>query len=295
LVPKGVFDQSIFEGMEGDDNCPPVSVQSMGQDVGEKGLEVLKLAIGGNSQGLKDAGGRMGFGPPSAARVQGFVDRCDQVSRCLEGLSCAAQDDGPGNRAAGQLFTVLEEQVRQVVFVEGCEQFGRRRSLRCVKPHVERTIGLKAKAAAAIGQLIRRKPKVEQDAVDPLDAELIEDFRQLGIAGLFQDATRIVEDLGRLIEHHRVSIESNQFSGGTEVFEENSAVTASSDRAIHHDQSRRNLKVLNDFPYQDGTVNGRATVSRGSRRIRHSGGLMNEEWKRSRTFYAGSVRPARAG
>jgi hypothetical protein len=72
-------------------------------------------------------------------------------------------------------------------------------------------------------------------------------------------------------------------------------MTAGSDGAIHHDQSRSNLEELNDFPYQDGPVNGRATVSRGSRRIRHSCGLMNEEWKRSRIFFAGSDRPARAG
>ena len=177
MVPKSVFDQSIFEGMEGDDDCPPVGVQSLGQDIGEKGLEVLKLAIGGNSQRLKDAGGRMGFGPPSAARVKGLIDRFDQVGRCLDGLIGPAKHNGAGDRSAGRLFAKLEKQVRQFVFVECREKFGRRHALCRVKSHVERTIGLKAETAAAVGQLIGRKPKIEQNAVDPLDAELIQDFR----------------------------------------------------------------------------------------------------------------------
>lgn len=262
--------------MEGDDDCPPVGVQSLGKDGGEKGLELFKLAIDGNSQRLKNAGGWMRFGPPSAARVKGLIDRFDQVGRCLNGLIGAAKHNGAGDRSTGRLFAILEEQVGELVFVERRDEIGRRRSHGSVKSHVERTIALEAESAAVVGQLIRRKPKVEQNAVDPLNAELIQDFRQLGIAGLFQNAARIVQDFGRLSEHHRVAIEADQLSGGTEVFEENAAMTAGSDSAIHHDQSRRNLEELNDFPYQDGTVNGRATVSRGSRRIRHSGGLMIE-------------------
>jgi hypothetical protein len=275
MVPKGVFDQSIFEGMECDDECPPVGVQSVGQDSGEKGLQVFKLAVDGDSQGLKNACGRMGFGPPSAAGVKGLVDGFDQFDRCFDGLLVAAKHNRVSDRSAGRFFAEPEKQVRQFSLVEGREELGRRRSLRRIESHVEGTVGLKAEAAAAVCQLIGRKPKVEQNAVDPFDAELIQDFGQLDIAGLFQDATRIVQDLGRLSEHHRVAIESDQFSGRTEVFEEEATVTAGSNRAIHHDQSRRKLEELNDFPYQDGTVNGRAPVSRGSHRIRHQSGLMN--------------------
>jgi hypothetical protein len=228
--------------------------------------------------------------------MKGVVDGFNKFGRCFDGFMLAANNNRMRDRAAGRLFTVAEKQVRQFCLVARGEEIGCRPSQRRVKPHVERTVSLEAEAPAAIGQLIGRKPKVEQHAVDPLDAELIQDFRQLGIAGLFQDATRIVQDLGRLGEHHRVAIESDQFSGGTEVFEENAAVTAGSDRAIHHDQSRGNLEELNDLPHENGTVNGRATGSRGSRRIRHSGGLMNEGWNCfAETVVAGSVRPARAG
>jgi|HubBroStandDraft_1064217.scaffolds.fasta_scaffold414199_2 hypothetical protein len=140
--------------MECDDDCTPVGVQSLRQDAGEKSLQVLKLAIGCNSQGLEDTGGRMGFGPPSAARVKSFIDRFDQVGRCLNGLIAAAKHNGAGDRSTGRLFAKLEEQVRQFGLVEGREEIGRRHSLRRVKSHVERTVNLKAEAAAAVGQLI---------------------------------------------------------------------------------------------------------------------------------------------
>jgi hypothetical protein len=278
LVPKGVFDQSIFEGMECDDDCPPLGVQSVGKDCAEKGLEVFQLAVDGDSQGLEYPGGRMSLGPP-AIGIEDFVDGFDKVGRSANGLASAANRDRVSNRSAGRLFAEPKEEIRQFALVGGRKELGRRRPLRGIKSHVERTGSLKAEAACGIGQLIRRKPEIEQDSVDPFDAELFQDFRQLGIAGLIQHAARVVQDLGRLSEHHWVAIESDQFSGGTEVFEENAAVTAGSDRAVHHDQSRRNLEELNDFPHKDGTVNRRAPVSRGSHRIRHSGGLMNEEWK----------------
>jgi hypothetical protein len=118
LVPKGVFDQSIFEGMEGDDDCPPVGVQSLGKSGGEKGLELFKLAIDGNTQRLKDARGWMRFGPPSAVRVKGLIDRFDQVGRCLNGLFGPAKHNGAGDRSTGRLFAILEEQARELVFVE---------------------------------------------------------------------------------------------------------------------------------------------------------------------------------
>jgi hypothetical protein len=140
--------------MEGEDDCPPVGVQPLGQDAGEKGLKVLKLAIGGNTQRLKDTSGRMGFGPPSAARVKCFIDRFDQVGRCSNGLIDPAKHNGAGDRSIGRLFAKLKEQVRQFGLVEGREEISCRRFLRCVKSHVERPVALKAEAAAPVGQLI---------------------------------------------------------------------------------------------------------------------------------------------
>jgi len=277
--------------MEGDDDRTPIGVQSLGQDTGEKGLEVFKLMVDGDAQRLKDACGRVCRRMSAAGGVQGVVDRFDQLARGADRRAAAATHNRARDRARGRLLAEAEEQVRQPVLVERGEEIGSRSSLRRVESHVQRSVCLKAESAAEIGQLIGRKSQVEQHTVDPFEAELIENFRQLGIAGLFQDATRIVQNFGRPSEHHWVAIEADQFSGGTKRIKKGTAMAAGSDRSIHHDQSLRDSQGLNDFPHKDGTVNGRAPVSRGSRRIRHSGGLMNEEW----FGFADSIRPASAG
>lgn len=67
MVPKGVLDQSIFEGMKGDDDRPPSGVQSFGQRGGKGSLEVIELLVDGNPQRLKDPGGGVRLKTPPAA------------------------------------------------------------------------------------------------------------------------------------------------------------------------------------------------------------------------------------
>jgi hypothetical protein len=61
LVPKSVFDQSVFEGMEADDHRASAGLHPIGQRAGEELLEVLEFVVDGDPQGLKDAGRGMGF------------------------------------------------------------------------------------------------------------------------------------------------------------------------------------------------------------------------------------------
>ncbi len=128
---------------------------------------------------------------------------------------------------------------------------------------------MEAESAFQVGQLVGRKSQVEQNSIDAVDSKLVEDFRQLGIIGLLQDAARIGQDRGCPREHQRIAIKTDQFSVGTELFEDETAMTAGSERSVDHDQPRRKVEELNDFPHEDGTVDGRAPVWRGPRRIRH--------------------------
>jgi hypothetical protein len=61
LIPKGVFDYSVFEGMETDDHRASAGLQPVGQRAGQKPLKVLELLVDRNSQGLKDTRGRVNF------------------------------------------------------------------------------------------------------------------------------------------------------------------------------------------------------------------------------------------
>jgi hypothetical protein len=128
---------------------------------------------------------------------------------------------------------------------------------------------LEAESAFRVGQLVGRKPQVEQDSIGATDSKLVEDFRQLGITGLLQDAARIGQHLACPRKHQWIAIKTDQFSVGTELFEDETAMTTGSDRAVDHDQPRRKAEELNDFPYEDGSVDGRAPVWRGPRQIRH--------------------------
>jgi hypothetical protein len=61
LVPKSVFDDAIFEGMETEDYCPSAGPHSLGERPGQKLSEMFELVIDGNPQGLKDPRGGMDF------------------------------------------------------------------------------------------------------------------------------------------------------------------------------------------------------------------------------------------
>jgi hypothetical protein len=259
--------------MERDDDRSSSGVQSFGKRGGKSGLEVIEFLINGNPQRLKDARGGVRFMTLPAGAGKRFGHRVDQFSRCPHGLAGAAGDNRARNRSAGRLFAVAKEEVRQLGFLECGEELRGGLPLCRVETHVERAACLKPKAAVRIGQLIRGEPQVEQNAVDPRDSELIQDLWQLRITGLPQDAARVGKTLGRPGEHQGIAIKSDEFSGGTEVFEEDATMASGSDRPVNDDQPWLDVEKLDDFPYEDGPMNGRALVSRGPRRIRHC-----DEW-----------------
>jgi len=259
--------------MERNDDRSSSGAQSFGKRGGKGGLEVIELLVNGNPQRLKNAGGGVRLITLAAAAGKRFGHSFDQFSRCPHGPAGAAADNRAGNRPAGRLFAVAKQEVRQLGFLECGEEFRGRLTLCRVETHVEQTGRLKAKTATGIGQLIGGKPQVEQNAVDPRDSELIQDLWQLRITGLPQGAARVGKTLGRPGEHQGIAIKSDEFSGGTEVFEEDAAVAAGSDRPVDDDQPWLHVEKLDDFPHEDGPMNGRALVSRGPRRIRHC-----DEW-----------------
>jgi hypothetical protein len=79
---------------------------------------------------------------------------------------------------------------------------------------------------------------------------------------------RISKCVRRPGEHRRIAIQANQFSVGSELFEDQFAMTAAADRAIDYNESRRDVEELQNFPDEDGTVYGRARIA-GRRRIGH--------------------------
>jgi hypothetical protein len=179
----------------------------------------------------------------------------DEIRRSPQGMGRSARNDGPGDGSAVRLFAVLLKEVRQLRFAEGRQQRGCRASLRRIEPHVERAAVLKSKAAIPVGQLVGRQPQVEQNPVDLRDVKFVEYLGQLGITGLSQGDARVGgQQVRRSREHLGIAIETDEFSGGTNMFEEGAAMSAAADRTVDDDQSRLEVEELNDFPYDDGSM-----------------------------------------
>jgi hypothetical protein len=84
-----------------------------------------------------------------------------------------------------------------------------------------------------------------------------------------QSRAGVVEHARRPGEHHRIAIQADEFSVGSELFQDEFAMTAAADRAVDHHESRAEVQKLQNFPDEDWTVYGRARVVAGRRRIGH--------------------------
>jgi hypothetical protein len=221
LVPKSVFDDAVFEGMETEDYRASAGRHPLGERPGQKLLEVFEFVIDGNPQGLKDPRGGMDFVTSLRPAGQGLRDGCDEIrGRPMSDLGPPG-DDRTGDRAAGALFSELLKQLGQLGFAQGCKEFRGGRSRGGVKTHVERPAArhsaLNAEPAQGVGQLVGRQAQVEQNAVDGADSKRVEDLRQLGITGVFQSCAGFVEDLRGPREHFRIAVQTDQFSVGSKL------------------------------------------------------------------------------
>jgi hypothetical protein len=93
-----------------------------------------------------------------------------------------------------------------------------------------------------------------------------------------QNRARIGNRVRRPGEHRRIAIQADQFSVGSDLFEDQFAMTAAADRAIDYNESRPNVEELQNFPDEDGTVYGRARIA-GRRRIGHCVWRKKFDWE----------------
>jgi len=118
LVPKSVFDESVFEGMETDDHRASTGLHPLWQRNGEELVEVFELVVDGNSQGLKDTRGRVNFATSLPAMRQGAGNGRDQIAGRPVRELVSPRDDRPRDRTAGTLFPEPLKKLCQFVFVE---------------------------------------------------------------------------------------------------------------------------------------------------------------------------------
>ncbi len=177
MIPKSVFDHSVFEGMKTDDHRASAGLQPVEQRDGQELLEVLELVVDGNSQGLKDTRGRVDLVASHCAARQALSNGGDEIGgRPLRKFELP-RHDCPGNRSARAFFPKSLKEVGQFSRAERRQKIGRTRSRGGIKSHVERPAALTfnptldSETPRRVGQLIGGKSQVKQHAVDPADSK----------------------------------------------------------------------------------------------------------------------------
>jgi hypothetical protein len=272
VVPKGILDQPVFEGMERDDRGAPAGLQSVGKRRGECLAEMVELLVDGNPQRLEDSRGGMGLESMPSAAGQRIGNRIDEIRGRLHGFLSAMRDDCPCDGAAVTFFPEPEEKGRQLGFVESRQQRACGNALRPIEAHVERPVALKAEAPTVVGKLVGRQSQIEKHAIDFLDPQLVQDFGQLSIAGMLERTPRVREVIRRPLEHHGIAVKTDQFAGWPHPVEEDTAVSPRADSAIDDDGIGPEVEELDDFLDENGTMHGRAAAFRAPHRLRHCGG-----------------------
>lgn len=103
--------------------------------------------------------------------------------------------------------------------------------------------------------MIRRQAEVHQNAIGRFELQLAQYFRQIAIAGVAQVTPFAGHDRGCVLQHQRVTIETNQDSIRLNAFEDFSAVPTSADCAINDRQPRMQIEGFQCFPQQNRDVN----------------------------------------
>lgn len=93
---------------------------------------------------------------------------------------------------------------------------------------------------------------------------------------MLEGAAGVGEILRRPLQHHGITIETDEFSGGTQAVEEDTAVSPCADCAVDDDAIGLEVEELEDFLDKDGAMHGRAAAFRAPYRLRHCGA--NEVW-----------------
>ena len=215
---------------------------------------MLQLAIDRDPQRLKHPRGRVFASFVTNRRGQRRVDRIDQIGSRANRRRRSLPHDLFGNRSTEPLLAVLVKDVCQFLGRRTHQQLGGRFALSHIEPHIERPRRAEPEAALAIRQLIRRQPQVDDDAIDRWETQLVENFRQVAITGVTQVTPFARNNCRRVLQHQRVTVETNQGSRRLNAFQNFSAVPTSADCAINDRQARTQVESLQRFPQQNGDV-----------------------------------------
>ncbi len=215
---------------------------------------MLQFPIGCDSQRLEHACGGLLASFSLKPTGDGCCHHRDQVFRRLQWLLLPLLNDGSRDLTAETFFSVLTKYFFQRAGVGSVDQILNRLPRSHVKSHIQRCIHRVTKSTIPIGQLIGRQTQIEENAIDTVESQLRDDLSGFRITGLFEESIRTRNALPREVQHHRITIESNQDAIGTNSLRDLGTMPARTDSAVQNPQPRLQLKLLQDLAEHDRNV-----------------------------------------
>lgn len=230
---------------------------------------MLQLAVHLDPQRLEDARGGVFAGVAEKPLGDALRNGGGQVPGGADRLRLPDPHDAAGDCAAEMLFSEFGENAFEVVFVEMFQQLPRRLALRRVEAKIERSARVEAEPAAGVRKLVGRQTQVEQHAIDGQNVEGVKNVGKTGVTGLDEMDVVPPHLPRREPQHHRIAVESDEGSGGTDTGEDVLAVAAATDGAVHHHVPRLQIKPGEHFAQKHRLMTGNGRTCRVRRRLRH--------------------------
>ena len=150
-------------------------------------------------------------------------------------MRCPLFDDGRRESPAMGFFTVFAEDLFEFFGRGFRQEFRGRRAFSSVKTQVERSLGVKAETALAVGELIGRQPEIDQNAIHRGEVFRLQKTGQIDIATAMQRDMIRRQNQTSALEHRGIAIDPDEPPGGTDLFNDFPAVTATADGAVDDD------------------------------------------------------------
>src|SRR5690606_9688606 len=133
--------------------------------------QLTQLVVDEYPQPLKRPGCRMFTA--GLAMAEHLGDHIGQIERSRERHLRPPRHDGPCDSPRASLFSELENDVGDAIFIEGVDDIGRRGPLlgsslarSAEHPHVERPVSLEGEPALRLVELHRRDTEIEDNAIE---------------------------------------------------------------------------------------------------------------------------------
>ena len=250
MLPHEMFDETIFERMEADDDQSSSHRQSRQRRIQSRS-QLTQLIVDEHPQRLKATGCRM-----LAITRYHTLYELRQLTRTQDGRLLALTHDGIGDTTGVALFAEFSNHALQLRLCRHCEPLRSRKSGRRIHAHVEWAILRKTETPLWLIELRRGNAQIEQNAKHRLPRRAIcNHIGELGEWRMHELESRIPgKSLLACSDRLRVAIDRDKAPCRTDGIQDLRTVPAATKSRIDVKASRLRRKTLEHFFDKHGKV-----------------------------------------